>query len=93
MKTAAGGQVLVRTAEIAAIGYERGLYAAVYRWRFLIAGALCLALVALLAVWFRKGELKDWGTSTWGFAKQIIPLLLPGCSSPGFSWAGPARRR
>jgi len=84
VKTAAGEQVRVPAAEIAAVGYGEGLYAAIYRGRFWIAGVLCLALLALLAAWFRKDELKDWSASTWGFAKQIMPLLFAGVLVAGF---------
>ena len=91
VKTDAGEQVRVPAAEIAAVGYGEGLYAAIYRGRFWIAGVLCLALLALLAAWFQRDELKDWGSATWGFAKQIIPLLFAGVLVAGFLLGRPGQ--
>lgn len=34
--------------------------------------------------WFKKEELSDWTLSSWGFAKQILPLLLLGVLASGF---------
>jgi uncharacterized membrane protein YraQ (UPF0718 family) len=49
------------------------------RWfRFAAAGAALLALAVMLASWFRREELGEWTGSTWGFAKQIMPLLFAG---------------
>lgn len=43
-------------------------------------GAIALSMIASTA----SGELKDWFDSTWGFAKQILPLLLGGVMVAGF---------
>lgn len=49
------------------------------RWhRFAAAGAALLALAWMLGSWFRREELGEWTESTWGFAKQIVPLLFAG---------------
>jgi uncharacterized membrane protein YraQ (UPF0718 family) len=34
--------------------------------------------------WFNREEISNWGQSTWGFAKQILPLLLAGVLVAGF---------
>jgi len=54
---------------------------AVVAWRFsgqplapFVVGTIGLSIVAGTG----KGEIGDWFTSTWGFAKQILPLLLFG---------------
>jgi uncharacterized membrane protein YraQ (UPF0718 family) len=44
------------------------------------AGAVSLSIITSTA----EGELKDWFDSTWGFAKQILPLLLLGVLAAGF---------
>jgi uncharacterized membrane protein YraQ (UPF0718 family) len=44
------------------------------------AGAVALSIITSTA----SGELKDWFDSTWGFAKQILPLLLGGVLVAGF---------
>ncbi len=44
-----------------------------------------VAAVFLFSLWlvFEKGELKDWMSSTWDFAKLIIPLLFMGVMIAG----------
>ncbi len=34
--------------------------------------------------WFRREELWEWVEATWGFAQQILPLLLLGVLASGF---------
>jgi len=69
---------------IAAVDYGNSAYAFLYRARFAIAGVLALVLAVLLAVWFRLVELKQWGSSTWTYAKMILPLLFAGVLVAGF---------
>jgi hypothetical protein len=38
----------------------------------------------MVNAWFDRNELGDWVTATWGFAKQILPLLLLGVLVAGF---------
>ena len=38
----------------------------------------------MLKKWFIKEELKGWVEATWGFSKQILPLLLGGVLVAGF---------
>jgi uncharacterized membrane protein YraQ (UPF0718 family) len=54
-----------------------------YLARWALAGLLLAALAAMLAAWFKRGELGEWLGSTWGFAKQILPLLLIGVLAAG----------
>ncbi|OGD78166.1 MAG: permease [Candidatus Coatesbacteria bacterium RBG_13_66_14] len=58
------------------------------RWlhehRFWVGGGFLLLLVVILWRWFRRDELKEWGAETWGFAKQILPLLFAGVLVAGF---------
>ena len=91
VQTVAGEHVRVSAAEIAKIGYGGGLYAGIYRGRFWIAGVFCLLLLAQLAAWFQRAELKDWSVSTWGFAKQIMPLLFAGVLVAGFLLGRPGQ--
>lgn len=44
------------------------------------AGTVALAVLTLGG----KGEVGEWGDQTWGFAKQITPLLLGGVLAAGF---------
>ena len=41
-------------------------------------------LALILKAWFFKGELTSWVESSWGFMKQILPLLLGGVLVAGF---------
>jgi uncharacterized membrane protein YraQ (UPF0718 family) len=38
----------------------------------------------MIQMWFKKAELVEWIDATWGFAKQILPLLLLGVLLAGF---------
>ena len=57
---------------------ENPIYASIHRVRFYIAGCFLLVLALMLKSWFKPHELGQWCGSTWGFAKQILPLLLIG---------------
>lgn len=46
-----------------------------------------LALAGLIG--FGTAEMRDWGGQTWGFAKQITPLLLGGVLAAGFFLGSP----
>jgi len=61
-----------------------GLQQRVYGLRWGLVAALGLALALMLRRWFSPGELADWCGSSWGFAKQILPLLLLGVLAAGF---------
>ena len=62
---------------------ENPIYAGIHRARFYIAGCFLLALALMLKSWFKPSELGHWCASTWGFAKQILPLLLAGVMVAG----------
>ncbi len=66
-----------------------GLYATIYGVRFFVAGVFGLGLIAMLATWFKRGELGEWTGSTWVFAKQILPLLFFGVLIAGFLLGSP----
>lgn len=50
----------------------------IYGIKWYITGVLLLILSCMLYIWFNKEELVLWTSSTWGFAKQILPLLFAG---------------
>ena len=52
------------------------------KW-YLVVGLL-IVLAIMLKKWFVKEELKNWVEATWGFAQQILPLLLGGVLVAGF---------
>ena len=66
-----------------------GIWAAVYSLRWVITAALTAALAVFVWRWFDKDERTDWIDSSWGFAKQIMPLLFAGVLVAGFLLGGP----
>jgi hypothetical protein len=60
------------------------------RW-YLAAGFLFMTGV-LLMKWFRRSEMKEWTASSWGFAKQIMPLLLGGVLVAGLLLGRPGHQ-
>ena len=61
-----------------------GLWAATYHAKWTITAILLVILALMLLRWFRRPELKEWTSSTWAFAWQIIPLLFGGVLVAGF---------
>ncbi|MHC4957737.1 MAG: permease [Planctomycetota bacterium] len=57
---------------------ETGPAAAIWSIKWYATGVLLLALAGMLARWFKRDELREWVAATWGFAKQILPLLFVG---------------
>ncbi|MDH4203380.1 MAG: permease [Phycisphaerae bacterium] len=66
----------------------------VYEWisgaRWGLVTGLLVLFAAMCAFWFTKTELAEWVGSSWGFAKQILPLLLLGVLAAGFFLGRPA---
>jgi uncharacterized membrane protein YraQ (UPF0718 family) len=63
---------------------KNGLYEGIYRSRWALVIALLAAFALMVRSWFRGEELREWVEATWGFAKQILPLLLIGVLVSGF---------
>lgn len=66
-----------------------GFWNAVYKIHWPATILLSLILAYILKSWFKKEELSTWVDSTWGFAKQIFPLLLVGVLAAGFLMGRP----
>ena len=56
----------------------------IYSVKWYITGILLTILLWMLVKWFNKKELAQWVSSSWGFAEQILPLLLGGVLVAGF---------
>lgn len=66
-----------------------GFWNFIYKIHWHITVSLLILLGFILKNWFEKAELKTWVDSTWGFAKQIFPLLLVGVLAAGFLMGRP----
>nr|NJM03717.1 permease [Desulfobacula sp.] len=61
-----------------------GLWPAIFAAKWYITGILLIALVWMVIAWFKQEERLSWIESTWGFMKQIFPLLFGGVIVAGF---------
>ena len=66
-----------------------GLWPAVFGAKWYITGVLLVVLALMLRSWFRKDERLTWVQATWGFMKQIFPLLGGGVLVAGFMLGRP----
>ncbi len=66
-----------------------GFFNAVYEVHWYLAAFFLAALAIILKLWFEKDELTTWVDATWGFTKQIFPLLLGGVLAAGFLMGRP----
>jgi hypothetical protein len=63
---------------------SRGIWPIVFQLKWYLTGILIIVLLLMLKFWFSKEETLDWLDSTWGFMKQIFPLLAAGVLVAGF---------
>jgi len=61
-----------------------GLWFQIYSVKWIVTGIFGIALIFMLAIWFKKDELGQWVEASWGFVKQILPLLFFGVIFAGF---------
>ncbi|MCM2254180.1 MAG: permease [Vicinamibacteria bacterium] len=66
-----------------------GVFAAIHaiHWQLTLAGLVALAV--MMWRWYSKDELGQWVDASWGFAKQITPLLLGGILVSGWLMGRP----
>src|SRR6056297_403588 len=60
------------------------LWKAIFQAKWFVTAGLLVILGLMLKAWFQRQELKGWVDSTWGFMKQIFPLLFAGVLFAGF---------
>ncbi|MBU1727110.1 MAG: permease [Candidatus Omnitrophica bacterium] len=63
---------------------DTGIWSVIYVSKWWITGFFLVVLGLTLVNWFKKDELKEWTSASWGFALQILPLLLAGVLISGF---------
>ena len=66
-----------------------GLWPIIFAAKWYITGVLLFVLGFMLKDWFVKDERVTWVQSTWGFMKQIFPLLGAGVLVAGFMLGRP----
>ena len=66
-----------------------GLWPAIFAAKWYITVALLVVLGFMVKAWFTGDERKSWVESTWGFMKQIFPLLAGGVLVAGFMLGRP----
>lgn len=71
-----------------AVGSTR-LWPVIFAAKWYITIALLIVLAVMLKSWFTKDEQVAWVQSTWGFIKQIVPLLVAGVLVAGFMLGRP----
>ncbi len=66
-----------------------GIWPAIFGAKWYITGVLLVILAYMSKAWFTRDENKNWVDATWGFAKQIFPLLGAGVLVAGFTLGRP----
>jgi uncharacterized membrane protein YraQ (UPF0718 family) len=66
-----------------------GLWPAIFAAKWYITIGLLIVLGIMLKAWFTRDECKNWVEATWGFMKQIFPLLAGGVLVAGFMLGRP----
>lgn len=71
-------------ADIRSVEPVPGFTMTVHGLKWYFAGAMGLAVLAMLWRWFTRDEVKQWMQATWDFALMIVPLLFGGVFITGF---------
>jgi uncharacterized membrane protein YraQ (UPF0718 family) len=68
---------------------ETGLWQIIFSAKWFLTAGLLVILGFMLKAWFVKDERVEWVQSSWGFMKQIFPLLGAGVLVAGFMLGRP----
>ncbi len=63
---------------------KNNLYELIFSIRWILVIVLMGGFMAMVVSWFTREELHQWVGASWGFAVQILPLLLVGVLAAGF---------
>jgi len=66
-----------------------GFWPMIFAYKWYITTAFLVILALMLKAWFTRDECVNWVESTWGFMKQIFPLLIGGVLVAGFMLGRP----
>ncbi len=81
--------ILVFAAFVRPAEGSSGIWPAIFAVKWYITGGLLIVLALIIKSWFTKDEQVNWVESTWGFMKQIFPLLGVGVLVAGFMLGRP----
>jgi uncharacterized membrane protein YraQ (UPF0718 family) len=70
--------------DIARVEPKPGLVMTVHGIKWYLAGAMGLAVLAMVWRWFSREEVRQWMRATWDFGLLIVPLLFGGVFLTGF---------
>jgi hypothetical protein len=76
--------ILVFAAFARPAGGASGLWSTIYAAKWVLTALLLAGLGLMLWFWFTREEVREWGLASWGFMKQIFPLLAAGVLVSGF---------
>ncbi|GAB6887148.1 permease [Desulfothermus okinawensis JCM 13304] len=76
--------LILLSATIAKPKTQSPIWTTLYEIKWYLTGFFLISLFLMLKMWFAKEEIKTWVDSTWGFMKQIFPLLFAGVLVAGF---------
>jgi uncharacterized membrane protein YraQ (UPF0718 family) len=62
---------------------DTGIWPLIFRYKWWITGTMLILLAFMIIRWFQREELGEWTSESWGFAKQILPLLFLGVFAAG----------
>jgi uncharacterized membrane protein YraQ (UPF0718 family) len=62
---------------------DQGIWTSIYSAKWYLSAVLLGLTAVMLGSWFKTEERSEWVSSSWGFAKQIMPLLLIGVLMAG----------
>ena len=68
---------------------DAGVWATIFSAKWVVTGLFGAALAWFIWRWFDRDELADWTDESWGYAKQILPLLIAGVAVAGLLLGGP----
>ncbi len=77
--------ILIFAAFARPVAGESGIWSIIFAAKWYITAALLIILGFMLKGWFRREERSTWVQATWGFMKQIFPLLAGGVLVAGFT--------
>jgi len=69
-----------------------GVWPFIFNIKWYVTAGLLIILGIMLKYWFIKDERLTWVESTWGFMKQIFPLLFAGVLVAGFLLGRPGHQ-